>query len=355
MNLIFDSHLDLAMNAMEWNRDLRLPVQDIRERESGLTDLPDRSRGTVSFPAMRQGKVNLCVGTLISRYVKKGNPLPGWNSPEQAWAHMQGQLAWYRTMEECGELRAITNLQELENHLDDLEVEKENQSIGYILSMEGADSILSMTHLHELWEEGLRAIGLSHFGPGTYAWGTGVDGSITPKGKELLREMERLNIIMDVTHLSEKSFQEAMDIFNGKVWASHNNCRKFVDHPRQFTDEQIRELIQRDAVIGVVFDAWMLLPDWEKTSKNPLKENVSLEQVVNNIDHICQLAGDSRHVGIGSDLDGGYGTEQGSVEVDTIADLQKIPGILATSGYSQQDIAQIMHGNFIDFLRRVWE
>src|SRR5881397_717733 len=115
--LILDAHLDLAMNALEWNRDLTRPINEIRRREAGLTDKPDRGKGTVSFPEMRRGGIGLCVATQIARYVKPGNPLPGWHSPEQAWAQTQGQLAWYRAMEEAGQMAQISDLASLEKHL----------------------------------------------------------------------------------------------------------------------------------------------------------------------------------------------------------------------------------------------
>src|SRR4026207_152336 len=115
--LIFDAHLDLAMNALEWNRDLRLSVPEIRTREKGLTDKVDRGRGTVAFPEMRRGGIGICVATQIARYVKPTNPLPGWHSPEQAWAQTQGQLSWYRAMEEAGQMVQTTDLAGLDGHL----------------------------------------------------------------------------------------------------------------------------------------------------------------------------------------------------------------------------------------------
>jgi len=146
-----------------------------------------------------------------------------------------------------------------------------------------------------------------------------------------------------------------MNTYNGPVWASHNNCRTFVNHNRQFSDEQITELIQRDAVIGIALDAWMLVPNWVRGVSNPREMNVTLLQMADNIDHICQLAGNSLHVGIGTDLDGGFGKEQAPSDMDTIADLQKIPEMLSKKGFSTHDIENIMHKNFINFLRRVWK
>jgi len=350
--LIFDSHLDLAMNALEWNRDLRWTVKEIRKSEEGMTDKPDRAKGTVSLPSMREGRIGICVATQIARYVKPENKIPGWKSPEQAWAQTQGQLAWYKAMEEAGEMTQILTINDLENHLVLWEKPNENTPVGYILSLEGADSIVSLHHLERAFSYGLRAIGPAHYGPGTYAQGTDSTGGIGPKGRELLREMERLGIILDATHLCDESFREALDIYRGPVWASHNNCRVFVNHNRQFSDRQITELAERDAVIGVALDAWMMVPNWVSGISDPKKLDVSLKLVINNIDHICQLTGNSLYAGIGSDLDGAFGTEQCPYDLDTIADLQKIPSMLSAIGYSDSDIQNIMSENWIRFLRK---
>ena len=351
---IFDAHLDLAMNAMEWNRDLTWTVQDIRDSESGMTDKPDRGKNTVSFDAMRNGNIGLCVATQIARYVKRDNPLPGWNSPHQAWAQTQGQLAWYRTMEEIGEMVQIKDLPQLEAHLNLWATSKAKKPIGYILSLEGADSIVTIDHLERSYEQGLRAIGPAHYGPGTYAHGTDAVGGIGQKGKALLKEIERLDLILDATHLCDVSFWETMKLYNGPVWASHNNCRKFVDHNRQFSDEQLKELLGRDAVIGMALDAWMMVPNWVRGVSTPTAMGVGLAHMVQNIDHICQLSGNSEQVGIGTDLDGGFGTEQCPADLDTIADLQKVPQLLADKGYTQEDIENIMSRNFIRFLKKAW-
>lgn len=270
---IFDAHLDLSMNALEWNRDLRWPIEEIRRSEQGMTDKPDRGKNTVSFDAMRKGNIGLCVATQIARYVKKENALPGWNSPpQQAWAQTQGQLAWYKAMEDEGELTQITSWEELNSHLDYWKsTNDQKKTIGYILSLEGADSIVSLDYLEKSYEAGLRAIGPAHYGPGTYAFGTDSSGGIGQKGKELLKEIERLNLILDATHLCDQSFWETMDVYSGAVWASHNNCRALVDHNRQFSDEQIKELVGRGAVIGMVLDAWMMVPNWFVANLPPQK------------------------------------------------------------------------------------
>jgi len=356
--LIVDAHLDLAMNALEWNRDLTRSIEEIRSREHGMTDRPDRTRGTVSFGEMRSGGVGLCVATQIARYATPGHPLPGWHSPEQAWAHTQGQLAWYRTMEERGELVQIRDRESLDRHLDGLSrssTEDREQPIGYILSLEGADSLVTLRHLERSFEMGLRAVDPAHYGPGVYAQGTNASGGIGSRGRELLREMERLGIILDVTHLCDDSFREALDHFHGPVWASHSNCRSLVPHNRQFSDDQLRELIARDAVIGAVFDAWMLVPGWERGRSTPEALGVTLQTVADHIDHVCGLAGNAGHCMIGSDLDGAFGQEQCPSDVETIADLANLPALLLSRGWSEGDVQLIAHGNILRFLRGVWK
>ena len=354
---IFDAHLDLSMNALEWNRDLRKPVSEIREREIGQTDKLDRGNSTVSFPELRKGNIGLVVATQIARFVDKNSELPGWHSPEQAWAQTQGQLAWYKAMESCGEMVQITNLIELENHLANWNNGESNEKkpIGYILSLEGADSIIDISYVEKAYNYGLRAIGPAHYGPGRYAQGTNATGFMGEKGKELLSEMERLNIILDATHLCDESFWEAMAYFNGPIWASHNLCRSLVNHNRQFSDEMITELISRGAVIGGALDAWMMVPNWVRGKSDPKTMNCNLEVLVNHYDHICQIAGNANHIAIGTDLDGGFGTEQSPYDIDTISDLQKIPNLLQKRGYSKDDIEKILNGNCLRFLRKAWK
>jgi membrane dipeptidase len=357
---IFDAHLDLSMNALQWNRDYTLPVSDIRAREQALghTDKPDRGRGTTSLPEMRRGRIGLCVATQIAKCsegVEVLPQVPGYASPAVAWATTQGQLAWYRCMEEAGEMVQICDRAALDRHVALWEGDPPDDTpIGYILSLEGADSFITPQYLERAYAYGLRAVGPTHYGPGRYAAGTAWEGGFTPAGRELLKEMERLNIICDITHLTDEGIQEAFDLYSGPLWASHSNCRALCPAQRQLSDEQIKILIERDAVIGVVFDAWMLIPGWVRGESNPAEAGVALKHIADNIDHICQLAGNTQHVGIGSDLDGGFGTEQGPTDLDTIADLQKLEGILSARGYSEADIAGIFHGNWLRFLRKWW-
>jgi membrane dipeptidase len=351
--IVIDSHLDLGMNALQWNRDLKQGVYDIRQREEGLTQ-KGRGRGTVALPEMRAGRVAVCCATVIARVSYPGNPRPGYNSPDIASAVAQGQLAYYRLLEEQGEVRLVADWPALEAHLGQWEeAVEERPPLGFILAMEGADPILSPEQVAWWWTQGLRVVSLSHYGVSAYAHGTDTEGGLTPLAPPLLAAMEEAGMILDLTHLSDGSFWQALEAFGGPVMASHNNCRELVPGVRQFSDQQIEALIRRDGVMGVALDAWMLYPGWIKGQTQP--EVVSLEAVADQIDHICQLAGNSHHAAIGTDLDGGYGTEQCPHDLNTIADLQRIPDLLTARGYGEADIRAIMHGNWLRLFHEAWE
>lgn len=354
---IIDAHLDLSMNALEWNRDLTRPVAEINQREEGMADKPDRAKAVVSLPELRRGNIGLVVATQIGRYVAPNNHLPGWHSPEQAWAQTQGQLAWYKAMEDAKQMTQVNDLQSLDKHLAVWCNGKANDDkpIGYILSLEGADSIVDISYLEGAYQDGLRALGPAHYGPGRYANGTDATGKMGANGIALLREMERLNIILDATHLCDDAFWQALDTFNGHVWASHNNCRALVNHNRQYSDEMIKALISRGAVIGAALDAWMMVPNWIRGQSTPKGMNCNLEVMIDHIDHICQIAGNSLHVGMGTDLDGAFGREQSPYDLETIAGMQKVPALLEKRGYSGTDIENMMHGNWLRFLRNAWK
>ncbi|MBS1946594.1 MAG: membrane dipeptidase [Bacteroidetes bacterium] len=351
-----DAHLDLSMNAMEWNRDLRLSITEIRDREKGMKDKPGRGKGTVCFPELRRGNIGLVVATQIARYVAPDNPLQGWHSAEQAWAQTQAQRAWYKEMERAGEISQVTDLNSLEAHLAYWNDERHSEKkIGYILSLEGADSIVDVEYLDTAYGYGLRAVGPAHYGPGRYANGTDATGKMSRNGLALLKKMEELNIILDATHLCDDAFWQALDNFHGHVWASHNNCRALVNHNRQFSDDMIKALVSREAVIGAAMDAWMIVPDWARGKSTPQHMNCNLDKLLDHVDHICQIAGNTLHVGIGSDLDGAFGKEQSPFDIETITDIDKIPSLLSKRNYSEKDIENVMHGNWLRFLRKAWK
>lgn len=354
--LIIDGHLDLAMNAIHWNRDLSRPLEEIRRREAHLTDKLDRGRGVVALPEMRKGGIGLCLATQIGHSVAEKNPIPGWHSPEIAWAQTQGQRAWYESMCERGEMTQIRTKDDLARHVAMWQATKPADyarlPIGFVLHLEGGDSLLTPEHVQRAWEYGLRSIGPAHYGPGRYSPGTGESGPLEPRGRELLKQMDELGMALDVTHLTDEAFTESLELFNGPLWASHHNCRSLVPHQRQLTDEQIRQIAARDGVIGAALDAWMLVPNWVRGKTTVEETSVGLRHVVDHIDHVCQLLGSSRFSALGTDLDGGYGKEQCPGDLETIADLTQIATLLSERGYSQTDIEGIMHGNWLRILQR---
>jgi membrane dipeptidase len=387
--IIFDAHLDLAWNALDWNRNLTLEVSQIRSFEQAKGQ-SGKGRGcnTVSFPALRQGRIAVFIATLLARVLRPGG-VPGferYSSMEAAYAAAQGQLAYYRALERQGAVRWITDSAGLESHVQAW-LAQENQDdaarvrgqetraqrpetreqrpetsaqrlpdepLGFILSMEGADPVLSPDQVREWWGAGLRIIGPAHYGVSPYAHGTGTEGGLFPPGRALLQEMERVGMILDVTHLSDQSFDESLEIYGGPVLASHHNCRALVPGQRQLTDDQIKRLIARGAVIGTALDAWMLHPGWIRDQTKPDEAGVILESMIDHIDHVCQIAGNARHAGIGSDLDGGFGREQSPRDLDTITDLQRVPSLLRKRGYNDEAVRGIMYANWVDFFRKAW-
>ncbi len=356
MRIIFDGHLDLSWNAVSWGRDITLELDELNAGERVMTDHPARGRATTTLPEMRRGAIAACQATLLARARPEGRPAAGparlnldFANQEIASATARGQLAYYELLERRGLLRRIRTVSQLDDHMARWTADPEKTPIGYILAMEGADPIVDVAHAEAWWDLGLRSVNPVHYGQNRYAVGTGGDGPLTPDGRALLKEFGRLGMILDATHLSDTSFFEALDVFDGPVLASHNNCRALVPEGRQFSDEQIRLLIGRGAVIGAALDAWMLLTGWIR-GQTP-RDAVSLDAVADHIDHVCQLAGNARHAAIGSDLDGGFGTEQVPTGLDRISELQKLDGMLAARGYSAADIDAIFHGNWLRFFR----
>jgi membrane dipeptidase len=358
--LIVDAHLDLSWNALQWNRDLKRSVYTIRAQEN-TTPGKGRGLGTVAFPEMRQGRVALSFATLLAR--STGHPVPhiDFADPAQSYGTAHGQLAYYRALERQGDVHIITDAAALDQHMaawagwEASGAAGDPPPLGFVISMEGADPILSPDQLDEWWDAGLRLLGITHYGAGRYAGGTATELGLTELGPPLLAAMERRGIVLDLTHCSDQSFWQALEHYHGPVLASHQNCRALVPQQRQFTDDQLRAVIERDGVIGAAFDTWMLAPAWRIGERpDPANPRVTLSDVVDHIDHVCQMAGNARHAALGTDLDGGFGREQSPSDLDTIADLQQIPGLLAKRGYSEGDIGAIMHGNWLRLLRSAW-
>lgn len=349
--IVIDMHLDLAMNALNWNRDLRKTVHQIRQDEAGMTQ-KGRAGGTVAFPDLRAADMAICSATLLARENPNGTTSLDFRAPEMAYGFAMGCLAYYRQLEAEGICRILADYPSVERHLASWEADRARAPLGFIISMEGADPIVSPDQVPQWYAAGLRIVSLVHYGVSRYAHGTGAPGGLTALGKPMLQALEAAGMILDVTHLADESFYQALEIFHGPILASHNNCRALVPGDRQFTDDQIRLIVERGGVIGAAFDNWMLYPNYVR-GETP-RERTTLTDVVDHIDHVCQVAGNARHVAIGTDLDGGYGIEQSPNDLDTIADLQKIPDLLRARGYSEADVRGIMSGNWLRLLERAW-
>jgi len=376
--LIVDGHLDLAMNAVDWDRDQLKTVEEIRARERDLM-VPSRGprraaekgRGvnTVSLAEMRRGNVGLGFGTLNARTAHPTNDFQGYDGQEICYAAARGQLAYYELLESRGHLRVLRDWPDVRDHVDEWKASTGEDSaaatsdasagdrtsdppVGLVIAMEGADPIVSPEQVEEWWERGVRIVSLAHYGRSTYAGGTGCDGGLTDAGPPLLEAMHDAGMILDLTHLTDRAFREAIETFPGPVLASHCNCRALVSGGRQLSDEQVRAIVDRGGVVGVAMDTWMLQERWEKGVYNEV--TATLETVADHIDHVCEIAGDARHVAIGSDLDGGYGLEQTPRDLDTIADLGRIADVLASRGYDEEAVDAIVRDNWLRLLRESW-
>ena len=381
MELIFDAHLDLAINAVSFDRDLTRSLAEINEAEKHMSDHPARGKSVVSFPEMRRGGVGVCLGTLLARGNARSRPVGGYYrvdfdhaTLDAASCTASGQLAYYRLLQSRNEIRMIENREELTEHVglwtvdptkgaataadgtsspgnvpdsDDL---RAVLPVGIVLSMEGSDPILGPEDCERWWNEGLRVASLVHYGHNRYAAGTGEEGPLTDEGRELLEEYSRLGMILDVTHLSDKGFFEAIEAFDGPLLATHNNCRELVPGQRQYSDDQIRLIHERSGVICVALDAWMLYPGWIRGRTDP--RVISMKNVADQIEHIVSVTQEPGSVAIGSDLDGGFGNNQTPGDCKSIADLQKVPSHLFDRGFSRENIQRVMSGNLLDFFKR---
>lgn len=351
--ILIDGHLDIAMNALAYNRDLKKTAKEIRLDEAGMTK-KGLAHGTIGLPDLRAAEVAISFVTCLARVKERTSPesVLDYRTHEAAYAHAQSEVAYYRELERQGLFRMIGDVSTLTAHINEWSADSANCPLGAVLTMEGADPIVSPDRVHAWWDQGLRVLSLAHYGPSKYAFGTGSTGPVTPDGLALLDEMATTKMILDVTHLCDESFWIAVDRFAGPLIATHSNCRTLVPNERQFTDDQLKLLIERDAVIGSAMDAWMIQPGWVQYETKGA--SVTIEDYVNHIDHVCQLAGNARHAAIGTDLDGGYGTEQTPRDLDTYIDMQKVPELLRKRGYAEADIEAICYGNWIRKLESVW-
>ncbi|MCA9212751.1 MAG: dipeptidase [Planctomycetales bacterium] len=353
--IIIDSHLDLAWNAITWKRDLQLPLAEMNEIDAQSEDKRlGRGNATITLPELRKGAIGVCLGTMMGRVPYGERQVHGdldFPTHECVYAFASGQLGYYHALAAIGDVRLIETATQLNDHIDLWRNASDEEAsilpIGIIVAMEGSDAIMTPDQVEHWFGRGLRCTSLVHYGRSKYAVGTGEDGPLTEDGREILKEIERVGMILDVTHLSDPSFFEAMELYHGPVLASHQNCRALVPGQRQFSDEHLSIIIERKGVIGLAMDAWMLSPGWVRGETD--RSVVHLSAVVDHARHICDLAGNCDHVAIGSDLDGGFGTEQTPTGLDSIADLQTLPAMFAAKGFSEDDIDKIFFGNWQRF------
>jgi membrane dipeptidase len=197
------------------------------------------------------------------------------------------------------------------------------------------------------FEAGVRIVGLA-WRRTRYAGGTGTPGPLTAEGQKLVRELDAFHIIHDVSHLAEQSSWQLMDMSDGPIIASHSTCRAIIPTDRQLSDEMIRALVARGGVIGINFYDRFLVPPNEY-GRRP----AALADVVRQVRHVCEIAGDTQHVGIGTDMDGGFGRENVPAEIGTSADLPRLADALAGAGFDEASVGSIMSGNWLRFFCKV--
>jgi membrane dipeptidase len=351
--IIVDAHQDIAYNALCFGRDYRTAALKKRQQELG-TDIPASNGIAVSgLPEAIAGRVALVFATLFVA-PRSVRPSPWsalmYDDPGGAYRLALQQLDYYnRLADDDGRIRLVRTGRDLDAVLatwDESRSIKDRQQ-GLVILMENADPILEPRQLEEWVERGLRIVGPA-WKATRYAGGTGQPGPLTPLGRELLDMMESFGLVLDLSHLADEACQEALDQYGGPIIASHSNPRRFSDTDRHLTDTTIRRLAERGGAIGIALYNLFLDDTWRSSDG---KAAITLNRVIDCIDHICQLTGSAAHVGLGSDFDGGFGAESIPAELDTVADLWRIGEALRGRGYTSEDTAAVLGGNMIRILR----
>jgi len=357
--LIVDAHEDLAWNMLTFGRDYTRSAAETRQLERG-TPVPARNGDTLlGWDDYQRGKVALVFSTLFA--APKRRCIADWDAQcyqdaENAHRLYAAQLdAYHRLTEEHPDkFRLILTRNDLSAHLTRwLEPEADTAPpVGLVPLMESAEGVRSVGELEWWWARGLRFIGPAWAGT-RFCGGTREPGPLTPEGVELLEGMAALGFGLDISHMDEAAVLQSLDRYPGTIIASHANAKallKGTESNRFLSDRVIAGLLERDVVIGVVPFNRFLLPGWEPADG---RQAVTLDHVAAQIVYICQMAGDARHPGIGSDFDGGFGLQSAPEGIETIADLQKLVPLLAQRGYSDADIANIMGKNWLRMLEQV--
>jgi membrane dipeptidase len=350
-SIIVDAHLDIAFNNSVFGRDFTLSAYRKRQLEA-TTDIPSRNgTATVGLPELLLGRVGVAFATLfVSPAFAAFAGEPGYETPAEAHKLAMKQVDYYyRLADENDRIVLVRTQRDLDNVLatwaDGVEFEK--HKVGLVLLMEGADPVREPRAFEEWYERGVRVVGLA-WSETRYSGGTGRPGPLTDMGRELLQVLASYHAVLDLSHAAEEAFLEAVDRYEGPIIASHSNPRHFCNTDRHLTDDMIRRLAERDGVMGaVLLNGFM----WTGRDKTDPKVNTPLSRYLDIIDHICQVTGSARYVGIGTDADGGFGYERIPAELDTVADLGLIGAGLKARGYSSDDIKGILGGNFLRVLR----
>jgi len=346
--LIVDAHEDIAWNALALGRDVRRSALETRRLEVG-GDVPGRNGlCMVGLPEWLAGGIAIVCGTIFVPPVRPGFPEPlAYADAEEAHALARAQRDFYHRLADKAErIVLVKDRASLDNALASWEGDA--PQVGIITLMEGADPIREPIEVEQWFNWGIRMVGLAWRAGSRYAGGDSTPGPLTDAGRELLAVMAELGLILDVSHLAEAAFYEAVDRYEGPVVATHANPRARVPGPRQLSDDMIRRLAEREAVVGIVPFNSFLQPGW---SKGDPKDAVTVAHVAAAIDHVCQVEGHAAGVGLGSDFDGGFGAESAPAEIDTVADLGRIGAALGEMGYSERDISAVLGGNWLRVLR----
>lgn len=352
--IIVDAHQDIAYNALTFNRDYTHSARQTQRREQDTDTLAHAGRATLGLPDALLGRVALVCGTLF--VAPEAAKMGAWDtltysSAREAYTQAMRQMDYYQRLADSGaRVRLVRSQADLDAVLatwaDGVAFADHVQ--GLLLLMEGADPISEPQQFEEWYARGVRAVGLAWTGT-RYSGGTRAPGPLTALGRDLLDVMASFNVALDLSHSSEEAFYEALDRYSGDaIIASHSNPRKFVDTDRHLSDEMIRLLAERDGVMGIVFYNRFLSQRWNEQSR---KSDVPLSVALDAIDYVCQVTGSARHVGIGTDFDGGFGSESIPDGLDTVMDLWKLREALTGRGYSEADVEAILSGNMLRQLR----
>ena len=353
--IVVDGHLDIAWNYYNNGRDFTQSALATRPQERGSAVARYYGARMVGLPECLLGRVALVVGTIFvapasSAFFPDEQVL--YDTPEEATVWGQRQLDYYHRLADENEKIALVRTQaELDAVLGTWAegTTLADHRVGVIVGMEGADPIPSPAHVEEWYARGLRVIGPAWTAT-RYSGGTRAPGPLTDLGRELLDVMAQFGMVLDLAHMAPEAALEALDRYEGPLFASHANPLKFrPDLPvRNLSDDVIRRIAERDGAVGIVPYNLFLVRDWRMGDR---KDAAGLQTVVAAIDHVCQLTGSARYVGIGSDFDGGFGAESAPEGLDTIADLLRIGEPLRQRGYTPEDVAAILGGNFLRILR----